>query len=315
MINDNSGHRINDSLEWLKEAWHENWPRFKANKVGLFGFAVLLVFLIFALLGPLWITVMGPEYEPVSGIDLSLGINPETNSYAWPPSLQHPFGTDSKGSDIFSQFLNGAELAFLIGLSIAMVSVVVGTLAGIVAGYWGGKWVDSLIMRVADILICIPLIPLLIVIGAIAGALSLTSFILIMSIFSWSGTCRVVRSQVLSLRTRPYVDSARVAGASNLRIMFRHIAPNVLPLAFYEMTMIVGAAILTEASVSFLGFGDPTQMSWGMMLQFCRATGHTYKAIWWLLPPGLGIAFLSASFYMIGRAFDEIVNPRLRERR
>lgn len=307
--------KIKDRVERFKELWWDNWPRFKANKIGILGLALLIVFLFFAILGPVWVTFMGPEYEPVSGIDLSLGINPETNSYAWPPSLEHPFGTDSKGSDIFSQFLNGSKLGFLIGLSIALVSVLVGTLAGIVTGYWGGGWVDSVIMRIADILICIPSIPLLIVLGAIVGALSLPSFILVMSIFSWSGTCRVVRSQVLSLRTRPYVDSARVVGASNLRIMLRHIAPNVIPLAFYEMTMIVGAAILTESSVSFLGFGDPTQMSWGMMLQFCRATGHTFKAPWWLIPPGLGIAFLSASFYMIGRAFDEIVNPRLRERR
>jgi ABC-type dipeptide/oligopeptide/nickel transport systems, permease components len=130
---------------------------------------------------------------------------------------------------------------------------------------------------------------------------------------SWVGVCRVIRAQTLSLRTRPYIDSARVAGASSSRIIFKHIAPNVIPLGFYELTMIVGAAIITESGISFLGFGDPTQMSWGMMINFCTAQGHTFKAPWWLLPPGFGITLLSMAFYLIGRAFDEIVNPRLRK--
>jgi len=304
-----------ERLQDFREAWSENWPRFRANKIGVAGLIILLIFLALAILGPIWVAFMGPEYSPVGGIDQSLGINPDTNSYAWPPTMKHPLGTDSKGSDIFSQFLNGAELAFLIGIAIAAGSVIFGTLFGLIAGYWGGHLVDSVVMRIVDIISCIPFIPLVIVVAAVSGALSLSSFILLMVFLMWGGTCRVVRSQVLSLRTRPYVDSARVSGASSWRIMFRHIAPNVLPLAFYEMTMVVGGAILTEASVSFLGFGDPTQMSWGMMINFCRAMNHTFKASWWLLPPGLGIALLSASFYMIGRAFDEIVNPRLRERK
>ena len=304
---------IEDLLYELKGLWGENWPRFKANKLGIIGVVILLLFLFFALFGPIYLEMMGNSYSPMSGMDTSLGINPETNSYAWPPSLKHPMGTDSKGSDIFSQFLNGSYLAFLIGISIALGAAILGVIMGLISGYWGGRWIDSLIMRSADALVSIPFLPLLIVIAAVVGSLHLFTFIMIMMVFSWIGVCRVIRAQTLSLRTRPYIDAARVAGASSSRIIFKHIAPNVIPLGFYELTMIVGAAIITESGISFLGFGDPTQMSWGMMINFCTAQGHTFKAPWWLLPPGFGITLLSMAFYLIGRAFDEIVNPRLRK--
>jgi len=306
---------IKDLISEFKELLKENWPRFKASKFGSIGVIILFMFLFLAIFGPIYVGIMGPSYSPVSGMDLSLEINPETNSYAWPPSWDHPMGTDSKGSDVFSQFLNGSYLAFVIGISIAIGAAIFGTIFGLISGYWGGTWKDSLIMRTVDVLFCIPFLPLLIVISAVIGALKLSVFIVIMIFFSWMGVCRVIRAQTLSLRTRPYVDSARVTGASNFRIIFRHIAPNVIPLSFFELSMIVGGAIIMESSLSFLGFGDPTQMSWGMMMNFCRAQSHMFKALWWFLPPGLGITLIATAFYLIGRSLDEIVNPRLRERK
>ncbi len=306
---------IKDYINEIKEIFNENWPRFRSNKIGMIGLVILIIFLFFAMFGPIYVKIMGPEYLPVNGMDLSLEINPNTNSYAWPPSLKHIMGTDAKGSDIFSQFLNGSKLGFIIGISIAIGATVLGTTFGLISGYWGGTLIDSCIMRIVDIMICIPFLPLLIIISAVSGSMNLITFIIIMIMFSWTGVCRVVRSQTLSLRTRLYIDSAKATGASNCRILFKHIAPNVIPLSFYEMTMIVGAAILTEAGLSFLGFGDPTQMSWGMMINYCRAQSHVFKSLWWILPSGLGITFLSMAFYLIGRSFDEIVNPRLRKRK
>jgi len=124
---------------------------------------------------------------------------------------------------------------------------------------------------------------------------------------------RVIRAQTLSLKHRPFIEAARVAGASHLRIIFRHITPNVLPLSFLYMTFQVTSAIIIEAALAFLGFGDPRTVSWGMMLQWVWKTGNMFKAPYWLLPPGICISLITLSFYMLGRAMDEVLDPRLRK--
>ena len=144
--------------------------------------------------------------------------------------------------------------------------------------------------------------------------MSIWNIIFLMGMLGWPGTSKVIRSQVLSLRTRPFIESALVSGASSARIIFRHIAPNVLPLTFLYMTFGVTAAIGTEAALSFIGLGDPSTVSWGMMLQWCFRSGYTFNAPFWLLPPGLCITFLALSFYLIGIGTQQIINPRLRER-
>jgi peptide/nickel transport system permease protein len=220
-------------------------------------------------------------------------------------------GTDNQGRDLYSQWMWGTRVALTVGLLAAFFSISIGVIVGLVAGYSGGK-VDSVLMRFTDVILVLPGLPLVIILAAVLGA-GIWNIILVISIVGWPGTARVIRSEVLSLKERPFIDSARVTGASNIRIMFKHIAPNVLPLAFLYMTFAVSGAILTEAALSFIGLGDVNTPSWGQMLMLIQQS-NVLGSWWWLLPPGLGITFLSLAFYLIGRGYEVIVNPRLRQR-
>ncbi len=221
-------------------------------------------------------------------------------------------GTDDKGHDLWTWLVYGSRVAFIVGILAAFVQVMIGTLYGILSGYRGG-WTDTVMMRFADIMLTIPFLPIVLILTSILGP-SIWNIILVLGIFGWAGISRVIRAQTLSLKARPFVDAARVAGASRFRIMISHIMPNVLPFAFLYMTIGVAGAILTEASLSFLGLGDPKAISWGQMLYSIQTAGATMYAWWWLLPPGLSITLISLGFYLVGRAFDEILNPRLRKR-
>ncbi len=229
-----------------------------------------------------------------------------------PPSgIDYPLGTDAQGRDILSQLLLGSRIALLVGFAAAIFSISIGMLVGLVSGYYGGN-VDIILMRFTDVILTLPGLPLLIILAALMEP-SVFNIVFIIGIVGWGGTARVIRSEVLTLKERPFIDSARVSGASKTRIMFRHIAPNILPLAVLYMTFYVSGAILSEASLSFIGLGDPRTMSWGMMLNFVQHA-NALTAWWWLLPPGICITLICLSFFLLGRAFDEIVNPRLRRR-
>ncbi|MFQ5838107.1 MAG: ABC transporter permease [Thermoplasmata archaeon] len=221
------------------------------------------------------------------------------------------FGTDNLGHDILTHLIYGSRVAFIIGILAAFFAVGVGTFIGLVSGYFG-KLTDVILMRVTDIALVLPGLPIILIMTAILGP-SMWNIILVIAIIGWPGIARVIRAQTLSLRERPFVDAARIAGATDFRIMFRHLAPNVLPFAFLYMTLLVAGAILTEAALSFLGLGDPRVITWGIMLSTIQTSGSLW-AWWWLLPPGLSITLISLGFYLVGRAADEIVNPRLRKR-
>jgi len=225
--------------------------------------------------------------------------------------IKYPLGTDAQGRDILSQVLLGSRIALLVGFSAAIFSISIGMLVGLVSGYYGGN-VDIILMRFTDVILTLPGLPLLIILAALMEP-SVWNIVFIIGIVGWGGTARVIRSEVLTLKERPFIDSARVSGASKTRIMFRHIAPNILPLAVLYMTFYVSGAILSEASLSFIGLGDPRTMSWGMMLNFVQHA-NALTAWWWLMPPGISITLICLSFFLLGRAFDEIVNPRLRRR-
>src|SRR5439155_21420734 len=229
----------------------------------------------------------------------------------YPSGNTYILGTDARGRDIFSQLLWGSRVALLVGFASAFFSISIGVIIGLVAGYLGGR-VESVLMRFTDVILVIPGLPLVIILAAVLGA-GIGNIILVIAIVGWPGVARVIRAEVLSLKERPFIDSARVTGASNVRIMFRHIAPNVAPLAFLYMTFAVSGAILTEAALSFIGLGDVSTISWGIMLQDVSQS-KALTAWWWLLPPGLAITLISLAFFLVGRAFDEIVNPRLRKR-
>jgi len=230
----------------------------------------------------------------------------------YPSGNRYLLGTDFRGGDILTQLFYGAQIAFIVGGLAAIVAVGIGTLVGLIAGYYG-KIVDTLLMRTTDIFLVLPFLPIVLILASILRP-SIWVIIFVIGIVGWPGIARVIRAQVLTLKERPFVDAAKVSGASDLRLIFYQVAPNVLPFSFLYMSLTVAAAIITEAALSFLGLGDITVISWGGMLSQVLTFGGALTAWWWLLPPGLAITLLSLGFYLLGRGFDEIINPRLRRR-
>ena len=219
-------------------------------------------------------------------------------------------GTTAEGFDIFSQLVYGTRAALLVGLIAAVFTAGIGTLVGLVAGYYGGR-VDDALMRIVDFLYGMPLLPTVIVLVAVLGP-NLWNIILALIILQWRSTARVIRSQSLSLRERPFVKAAEVAGAGVWHIISRHLAPNVLPMTFLYGSFGIAWAILAEAGVSFIGLGDPNTVSWGTMLQASRAySALSFGAWWWFVPPGICIGLLVISGFLIGRGYESITNPKL----
>jgi peptide/nickel transport system permease protein len=221
-------------------------------------------------------------------------------------------GCDWQGRDIFSQLVYGARISMIVGLLAAGISVFLGLLVGLVSGYLGGL-VDEGLMRFTDALLVLPGLPLLIVLIAVLGT-SISNIILILGFLGWMGFARVVRSQVLSLKERPFVEAAKAIGAGKGHIILRHIVPNVMSLVYVTLATSVPGAIVGEAALSWLGYFDPYTMSWGRMLNDVQ-THSGYTDWWWVLPPGLCIAAISVAFILLGYALDEVLNPRLRVRR
>lgn len=265
------------------------------------GIAIYLLFIAVAVLAP-WIAPYDPQQTIVQGDTLMAGR---------PPGGDFLLGTTNVGRDIFSQLVFGARPALTVGFAAAFAVTLLGTVVGIVAGYSGGS-IDAVLMRLADIAFGIPFLPLVIVLVAFLGP-SLWNIVLTMALLLWKDTARVVRAQVLALRERGFVDAARVLGASPVRIMLEHIAPNVLPIALLYGSLAVGWAILTEASVSFLGFGDSTRISWGFMLQDAYISqALSSGAFNWFVPPGICIMLVVMAGYFISRGYEELLFPRLR---
>jgi len=266
------------------------------SRMGLVGFTIIAFFALMALLAD-WIAPYNP-YEVVGA--------PYT-----PPNEKFILGTNDIGQDIFSEFVYGSRISLYVGLTAPLISSIVGTVLGLLAGYLGG-FVDELVVGAVDVMLALPSLPLIIILAAYLGP-SLNNIILVLAVFGWPGFTRIVRSQVLSLRERPYVEAARAAGAGSLRIMFKHILPHVVPLVIAHVVLSATSAILTEAGLSFLGLGDPVAKSWGQILRRAQ-TGHAlHQGLWlWVFVPGLAIGLLGAGFTLLGMAMEERVNPRLR---
>jgi ABC-type dipeptide/oligopeptide/nickel transport system permease subunit len=220
-------------------------------------------------------------------------------------------GTDNYGRDIFTQLMHGSRISIIIGIFSAVIAVVLGVLVGLISGYVGG-WVDELIMRINDILLTIPGLPFLIVLTAVLGP-TIWSVIILIGFLGWMGIARLIRSQVLTLKTKAFVEASRASGGGTWHIIWRHLIPNVMTMAYTQLALTVPGAIVTEAALSFLGLGDPFLQTWGKMLHDVQYYGAVAEW-WWAVPPGLCIAMLSMSFVFIGYALDDIFNPKLRGR-
>lgn len=221
-------------------------------------------------------------------------------------------GTDKAGRDIFTQLVYGARISLVVGLLAAFFSTFIGLLIGLTAGYMG-KFVDQVLMRFTDMLLVIPDTPLYIVLMAVLSP-SIWTLILLIALIGWTGFARIVRSSVLSIRERPFIEGAKAVGAGKFRIIMRHILPNVMNLVYVTLAMAVPNAITMEAWLSWLGLYDPRVMTWGRMLHDAQETAQGIRMWWWIVPPGLSIAAISLSFILLGYALDEVLNPKLRER-
>ena len=274
---------------------------FRGEKLSITGLIIVTIFLVLAIIGPHVV-----PYGPYEAIVDEWGLVPEDKT----PSKEHWFGITRFGYDVFSQTIVSSRTAVLVGLISAVMVVFVGANLGLLSGYFGG-WLDETIMRITDIAYGIPFLPLAIVLMTLLGR-GISNVIIVVVALFWRTTTRVIRAQVLTIKERPFIQAARVAGASDFRIIYRHIAPNVMPMAFLYVALAVGWAVIAEASISFLGFGDPDAVSWGQMIHFVFAAQMFREAWWWFLPPGLCIVLLVMGAFWIGLAYEKVVNPRLK---
>jgi peptide/nickel transport system permease protein len=270
------------------------------NKRLIFGITIVVMMALVAVFAQFIAT-----HDPLE-IDLS----PEERLQS--PSGKHLFGTDSLGRDVFSRMVFGSRISLSVGFIAVFISLVIGIFLGGLSGYYG-RWVDNVIMRLVEIMYCFPTFFLIMMVITFLGP-NIVNVMIVIGITSWAGLCRLVRAEFLTLRERDFVQAARVQGVSDMRIIFRHILPNAMAPVYVSATLSVGAAILVESALSFLGLGVqvPTP-SWGNIL----STGKNYiDYAWWLtLFPGLAILITVLSFNLIGESLREMLDPKLRERK
>ncbi len=230
------------------------------------------------------------------------------------PSIEHLLGTNDIGQDILSELIHGTRSSLVVGFAAAAVAIFLGTTVGLLSGYY--RRADGLLMRLVDVILVIPFLPLLILLAAYLGR-SQTNTIVIIGLLIWAGSARVIRSQVLTIVKQEYVLAARAVGATDWHIITRHILPQVMLLAIGQFVLVISTAILLEAALSFLGLGDPIQKSWGTILYWAQVRGAflTPAWLWWVLPPGLLIVCAALGFALIGFSIEQRIDPRLKKSR
>ena len=272
------------------------------NVMGVIGIGILIVFVVMAIIGPY-----------VAPYEVDMTINGQFERLL-PESSEHLMGTDVFGHDVFSQLLYGAKTSITVGVIAAFISSFLGATIGLYSGYVGG-WKDEAIMRLNDIALSIPWLVLMIIIAAFMGSIDLTGIILVIGLTGWSGTARLVRAQVLSLRERQYIERAKAIGSDDMHIITKHILPNAFPLVFANTILTVAGSILAEATLSFLGLEPQGVVTWGTMLSDAQESGaFTIGLHWWIVAPGLCIVVVVLGFTLLGYALDDVMNPKLRKR-
>ena len=286
--------------------WNIAWRRFKKNKAALAGLIFIGSIAIMALFSPI-IARYPPNY---------LASFIQEQKIRVPPSTRYLFGTDYIGHDVFSQIVYGAGNALYVGFGSAAIAMSLAIIVGLVSGYSGGL-VDNILMRITEIFLVIPFLLILLVFLQVittlapSGAGGLTMVILIIGLFSWASNARIIRGEVLRVKQYEFIEAAKSLGASKWRIIFRHILPNVLHIVIVLTTLQIATAILVEAGISFLGFGDPNSITWGQQLQ---GASEAVKEAWWEgVFPGFFITLLVLGFSLLGNGLRDALDPRLRE--
>jgi peptide/nickel transport system permease protein len=283
-------------------AARRTWRDFRRHRSGVLGLVVLAAFVLLALLAPL---IADPE---------GLEVTKATGGVLEPPSSEYWLGTDDNGRSVTTLLIWGTRISLLVGFLATAISMVLGTVVGLMSGFFEG-WPAAVLFRLTEWFLVIPFLPLAIVLASVLGR-SLLNIAVVIGVTSWAGTALLIRSQTMSVKERAYLERARVLGAGRWHQMTRHVLPNVTPMIFANTTLTVAIAILSETTLSFLGLGDPTRVSWGSMLEDAFSVGAMTTGAWWyILPPGICVVLVVLSFTLIGQALEEIFNPRLKARR
>ncbi|WP_454294835.1 ABC transporter permease [Salana multivorans] len=271
------------------------WAILRSSREAIVGLVVLGLFVLLALVGPALVPY---------------GIHERVGGVYEPPSPSHPLGLDDGGIDMVALLVQGGQNSLLVGFTAAVISMVVGGGIGIVSGYFGG-WIDSVLMRITDYFMVVPLLPLAIIVSAVWGA-GLMNMILVIGLLIWTTTARLIRAEVRSVKERAYVQRARSIGASRSRIVFRHIVPQITPLLVANTTLAIASAIFLEAALAFLGLGDPNAITWGKIIELGFVRAAVSAGAWWAILAGLCIALVVTACSLIGQAVEDALNPRLK---
>ena len=271
---------------------------FAARPSAVTGLVLLLAIVALALAAPLFI-------HPAQ-----LAVINATGPSLAPPSAHYPLGTDQAGRSVLTLLIWGTRASLAIGVIATALTMALGAVIGLLAGHYGGV-TSRLLMAVTDWFIALPALPLAIALAAVLGQ-GTVSITVAIAVTSWPGTARLIRAQTLAVEARPFIERAKALGAGDLQLMARQVLPNVAPLILVSSTLTVGGAIISETTLTFLGLGDPTQVSWGSMISQALGEGAVTQGAWWyILPPGVAIVIVVLAVTLVGRATEAILNPRM----
>jgi peptide/nickel transport system permease protein len=274
------------------------------HRAGLVGLVALVTITGIALTAPLFVdpahlTITGAPGDPYQ-----------------PPSPAFPLGTDNFGRSVLDLVVWGSRVSLTVGFLATAVSVSLGTVVGVAAGHFGssgglpGRIMSSVLMRVTDWFLVLPTLVLAVALAAVLPR-GTGTIVLAIGLTVWPPTARLVRAQTLAVEARPFVERARALGGGHAHVMAWHVLPNVMPVVLAQTTLLVATSIIAESTLAFLGMGDPSTISWGGVLEAARTAGAVSAGIWWyMVPPGLAIAFVALSFTLCGRALESVLNPR-----
>ena len=299
--------------------WAVAWRRFRRNKAGVAGLIIVLAVV--------FVGIFGDFFAPYPAFPNPKALTPFLNGdVRTAPNSQYLLGTDVLGTDVLSDVLHGTKYALYVGVVVTAITMAIAIIVGSVAGYFGG-WVDNVLMRITEVFLVFPSLLFILIFvrvftlgGSAGGALNilglsipfgLTIVVIVLAIFNWPGDARMIRGEFLRVRELEFIEAERALGASNTRIIFRHILPNILSSIIVVASLTIAYAILIEAGVSFLGFGDPSTMTWGQILQ---NNYSDMRIVWWAeVFPGLAILLTVFGFNLLGDGLSDALNPRLRD--